>query len=77
MAMTVKELFEEARQLPPGQATELMDLLLVDALERPDAATDEAWRREISRRLGELERGDVAAVPGEQVMAEFRKIVGL
>lgn len=76
MAMTVKELFEEARRRPPEQTGELMDLLLVDAIARPDAAADAASRREIDRRLGELERGEVATIPGEQVMAELRKIVG-
>ena len=32
---------------------------------------------EIDRRLAELESGQVESVPGEQVMAEVRKIVGL
>ena len=40
--MTVKELYAEARQLPSEQATELIDLLLVDTYCEPDPAIEEA-----------------------------------
>ncbi len=77
MPMTLKELYAETRQLPREQAAELMDLLLVDTFSDHDPDMDEAWGREIDRRLSELESGNVQAIPGEQVMAEIRKIVGL
>lgn len=77
MAMTLKELYAETRQLPREQAAELMDLLLIDTFSEPDAAVQEAWDREIDRRIAELESGKVQAIPGDQVMAEVRKIVGL
>ncbi len=75
--MTLKELYAETRQLPREQAAELMDLLLIDTFSEPDAAVQEAWDREIDRRLAELESGKVQAIPGDQVMAEVRKTVGL
>jgi putative addiction module component (TIGR02574 family) len=37
---------------------------------------EEAWGREIDRRLTEIESGKVQGIPGDQVMAEVRKIVG-
>jgi putative addiction module component (TIGR02574 family) len=77
MSLTLKELYAETRQLPREQAAELMDLLLIDTFGAPDPAVEEAWGREIDRRLAELESGRVESVPGEQVMAEVRKIVGL
>lgn len=77
MAMTLKELYAETRQLPREQAAELMDLLLIDTFSAPDSAVQEAWDREIARRLAELESGKVQAIPGDQVMAEVRKLVGL
>ncbi|HEY0969012.1 MAG TPA: addiction module protein [Opitutaceae bacterium] len=77
MAMTLKELYAETRQLPREQAAELMDLLLIDTFSEPDAAVQEAWDREIDRRLAELESGKVQAIPGDQVMAKVRKTVGL
>jgi putative addiction module component (TIGR02574 family) len=75
--MTLKELYAETRQLPREQAVELMDLLLIDTFGEPDPDVDEAWGREIDRRLAELESGKVQAIPCERVMAEIRKIVGL
>jgi len=75
--MTLKELYAETRQLPREQAAELMDLLLIDTFSEPDAAVQEAWDREIDRRIAELESGKVQLIPGDQVMADVRKIVGL
>ena len=75
--MTLKELYLETRRLPREQASELMDLLLVDTFSEPDATVDEAWGREIDRRLGELESGQVKGIPADEVMAKARKIVGL
>ena len=76
MSLTLKELSAETRQLPREQAAELMDLLLIDRSSAPDPAVEEAWGREIDRRLAELASGQVKSIPGEQVMAEVRKIVG-
>ena len=77
MPMTLKELYTETRQLPREQAAELIDLMLVDAFSHPEPELEAAWGREIDRRLAELESGQVKAIPGEQVMAEVRRIVGL
>jgi putative addiction module component (TIGR02574 family) len=77
MPMTLKELYTETRRLPREQATELIDLMLIDTFSEPESEVEAAWGREIDRRLTELESGQVQAIPGEQVMAEVRKIVGL
>ena len=39
----------------------------------PDSETDELWAVEIQRRLDEIRSGQVQAIPGEQVMADFRR----
>ena len=75
--MTLKELYAETRRLPREQAAALMDLLLIDTFSEPDPAVEEAWGREIDRRLAELESGKVKGIPAEEVMAKARKIVGL
>jgi putative addiction module component (TIGR02574 family) len=77
MPMTAEQLFAEARRLPRQQVAELMDLLLVETVAVPDGEIDEAWAREIDRRLAELESGKVKTIPSEQVLADLRKIVGL
>lgn len=75
--MTVKELYAEASQLPPEQSAELIDLLLVDAFSKPDSAIEDAWGKEIDRRVAEIESGKVEGIPAADVMAEMRKLVGL
>jgi putative addiction module component (TIGR02574 family) len=75
--MTLKELYVETRRLPREQAVELMDLMLIDTFSEPDPAVEEAWGREIDRRLADLESGRVKGIPAEEVMAKARKSVGL
>jgi putative addiction module component (TIGR02574 family) len=75
--MSLEELHAESRRLPREQAAALIDLLLVDVFNQPDPSVDEAWGREIDRRLAELENGTVKGIPAEEVMAKARKLVGL
>ena len=77
MSMTVEQIVAEARQLPRAQKSELFDLLLVEAFSQPDPEIDAVWRVETRRRIAEIEGGEVQGIPGEQVMPELRKIVGL
>ena len=44
---------------------------------QPDLDIDTAWRVETRRRVEENESGKVKGIPGGQVMAELRQIVGL
>jgi putative addiction module component (TIGR02574 family) len=75
--MTLKEIYTETRQLPREQAVELMDLLLIDAFSTPEPAVEEAWGREIDRRLEEIKSGKVQGIPAEEVMAKARRTLGL
>ena len=43
----------------------------------PDPAVDTAWAEEIKRRIDDIESGREVGIPGEEVMARVRKIVGL
>lgn len=77
MSMTLQQIVSEARQLPREQLSELFDLLLAESFAQPDAEIDAAWRTETGRRVADIHAGRVRGVPGEQVMAELRKTVGL
>jgi putative addiction module component (TIGR02574 family) len=77
MSMTVEQIVAEARQLPAAQKNELFDWLLVESFAQPDPEVDAAWRLETRRRIAEIENGKVQGIPGDQVMAELRQIVGL
>ena len=73
----VSEIVEEARQLPYGERAELIEQLIADSAKDPDPKIEKAWGDTAMRRLEEMESGKVKGIPGEQVAAEIRKIVGL
>lgn len=77
MSMTLEQIVTESHQLPREQLVELVDRLTIELHEEPDPAHDEAWAEEVRRRLDEIRSGKVQAVPGEEVMARARKLVGL
>jgi hypothetical protein len=54
---------DEALEDPPGE-----DL--------SPAEWNAAWAEEIARRIGEVERGEVELLDGDEVMAEIRKKYG-
>ena len=76
MSLTLDQIVAEARQLPRAQSAELIDRLLADTVDAPDAAIEQAWKVETRRRIAEIESGAEPGVPGEQAMAELRRIVG-
>jgi len=43
----------------------------------PDPELDAAWAVEIKRRIEDIESGREVGIPGDEVMARARKIVGL
>ena len=77
MPRKVSEIVAEARQLPYGQRAELIEQLIAANAQHPDPKIEKAWGDTAMRRLREIEEGKVKMIPGEQVMAEMRKIVGL
>ena len=76
MSLTLDQLVAEAKQLPGNQTAELIDRLLAETIDSPDADIDQAWKAETRRRIAEIETGAEPGVPGEQAMAELRRVVG-
>ena len=74
MALTMEEILEEAQHLPRQQMIELVDRLAERLQIVPEI--ESAWRAETRRRVAEIEGGSVKGIPGEEVSARIRKIVG-
>ncbi len=75
MSTMLAELKEKAAQLSEPERADLA-LALIESLDGPaedPAVVEEAWRMEIERRIGEVERGEVKPVPGDEVFAEVRR----
>jgi putative addiction module component (TIGR02574 family) len=73
--MTLDQIVEEARHWPPEKVGELVGRLTED-LHASDPETEAAWQTEIARRVEEIQSGKVQGIPGEEVSARVRKIVG-
>jgi putative addiction module component (TIGR02574 family) len=76
MSDTLAELKEKASQLPDAERAELA-LALIESLDGPaDPGVEEAWRIEIERRIGQIKRGEVQLIPGDEVFAKLRRRLG-
>ena len=73
MSDRLAELKEKASQLSDAERAELA-LALIESLDGPaDPDVEEAWRIEIERRIGQIERGEVQLIPGDEVFAKLRR----
>lgn len=75
MPLTVEQIVEETRNWPEEQLIRLMDRL-EERMHSIDPQIETAWRDEAHRRLAELQSGQVQAIPGDEVSARIRQIVG-
>ena len=76
MPLTLDEIVEETRKMPPDVVAELIDRIMVARHGGLESHVEAAWRTEIHHRISEIEQGEVKGVPIEQSLARARKIVG-
>jgi putative addiction module component (TIGR02574 family) len=74
MSDPVDDLAKQARDLAPEERARLVDMLLESLHEPPLPEIEEAWSREIERRVAAYERGEVETFAAEDVFAEARRI---
>jgi len=74
--MTLDQIVDETRQLPRDQVAELVDRIVLAVHGGIDPKIEKAWTDTAQRRLAELESGKVKLIPGDEVSARIRKIVG-
>jgi putative addiction module component (TIGR02574 family) len=75
--ITLDQIVEETRELPPETVAELVDRIMVARHGGVDPSAKAAWKSEIDRRIAEIEAGKVQGVPLEESLARARKIAGL
>ena len=75
--MTLEEIVEETRQMPTDVVAELVDRILAERHGGIQPDIDAAGRREVHRRIEEIESGKVEGVPVDESLARMRKIAGL
>lgn len=76
MPLTLDQLAEEAMQLPTASRALLAERI-VESLDFAEAdEIQKLWAKEAIRRRDEIRSGRVQPIPGEQVLAEVRGLVG-
>jgi putative addiction module component (TIGR02574 family) len=77
MPISIDQIVEETREMPPETVAELIDRIMVARHGGIDSSVGQSWKKEIDWRIEELESGKVKAVPLEDSLARARKAAGL
>ena len=73
MSNMLTELKKKASQLSDTERAELA-LSLIESLDGPaDPDVEQAWRLEIERRIGQIDRGEAKLIHGDEVFARLRR----
>ncbi|MEO5354077.1 MAG: addiction module protein [Magnetococcus sp. XQGC-1] len=62
---------EQACKLSPSARMELVDAIL-SSLDEPDQEMDRLWSQEAEERLVAYRRGEMKAIPLDEVLAKYR-----
>ncbi|ETX08483.1 addiction module protein [Candidatus Entotheonella palauensis] len=76
MSTTVGDLFKQASALDEQDRATLAGLLLESLEYEVDEDVESAWSEEITRRLAELDAGNVQTVSWEAVKTNLMRITG-
>jgi putative addiction module component (TIGR02574 family) len=72
MSDPLRHLESEASKLPARDRARLAKHLIASLDPEPEEGAEEAWAREIERRVEELRTGKVRTRPAEDVLREIR-----
>jgi putative addiction module component (TIGR02574 family) len=68
-----EHILAEALELPPVERAELVESLLFSFEFQSRKAIDALWAREAEDRIDAFDRGEMTAIPAEDVFAEIEK----
>ena len=74
MSPEISDLLKKALALSPDERAALANTLL-DSLETTDESVEEAWEKEVARRIRDLKAGKAVTVPWEQLHRELLAMV--
>ena len=73
MSANSEQILRDALALPPRERAELVEQLLATFQSPPDPGLDELWAREAESRLDAYDRGELSAVPAEEVFDRIKQ----
>jgi len=72
MTVQAKQIFEEALGLPANEKALLAEQLLASLDFSSSKSIDEMWARESENRIDAYERGEMKAIPADEVFKKIR-----
>jgi putative addiction module component (TIGR02574 family) len=72
---TSEEIFRDAVALPPDVRAELAERLVASLADDVSPEITEAQLAEVRRRIAQVESGEVALIPGDEVLARVRRLL--
>ena len=75
MADAARELESKALRLSARERARLAERLISSLESESDSDAEALWLEEAERRLGELESGEVASVPADEVFQKSRSMI--
>ena len=73
MTERANQLLAEVLRLPPAERVEFAERILESFDDPQRRALDAEWAAEIERRIAAYERGEVTAIPAEEVFAAINQ----
>ncbi len=73
MSANGEQILKQALALSPEDRAEVVDRLLASFQTPPDPLLDELWAREAEDRLDAYDRGELGALPAEEVFARIER----
>lgn len=70
-----EEIFRDAVALPPDVRAELTERLIASLAEDIAPEISSAQLAEVRRRIAQVESGEVALIPGDEVLARVRRLL--
>lgn len=71
--MTTEQIIKAAMALPDAERMRVADELIASLDPAEQQRIEEAWAREVERRIDELDAGKVRGRPADEVMRELRE----
>ena len=72
MSASTEQILKQALALPLQERAELLERLLATFQTPPDPHIDELWVREAEDRLDAYDRGELKAIPAEEVFNRLK-----
>jgi putative addiction module component (TIGR02574 family) len=70
MTTDAMHVLEVALKLSPQERATVVDQIL-SSLDLPDKYTDDLWRKEVEDRLAAYNKGEIKAIPLDEVLAKY------